>query len=111
MTIGMIGSSEIKASLALLVNSTIVMPTVSRAHTDQLDQSAAGEVLDGAHVFDRAADQLSALGMVVEGKRQVLDVVEELIAQVVRDVLGHVVDLVALNERTQRFSQPQAKDD
>lgn len=49
--------------------------------------------------------------MIVEGEREVLDVVEELIAQVVRYMLGDVINLVALEKISHSFDQPQAEDD
>ena len=38
---------------------------------DQFDDAAADEVLDGAHIFDAAGDQLAGLGVIMKGERQV----------------------------------------
>ena len=77
----------------------------------QVNQSRAGKALDGAHIFDAAADELAGLRMVVVGEREVLDVVIQAVAQVVAHALGHPLGSITLEVGQRGFEQADAQDE
>jgi len=76
---------------------------------DQFADVAAGEVLDGAHVFDAAGDQLARRGVVVEGEGQMLDTVVHGVAEVVADAGRGPLGDVVLDQIEDGDRQPQSQ--
>ena len=74
---------------------------------DKVDDTAAGEVLDGAHILDAAGDQLAGLGVIMKGERQVLDAVVHGVAEVVPDAGRGPLGEIVLDQIEQGNGKPQ----
>ncbi len=74
---------------------------------DKVDDTAAGKVLDGAHILDAAGDQLAGLGMIMKGERQVLDAVIHGVAEVVPDAGCGPLREIVLDQIEQGNGKPQ----
>jgi 6,7-dimethyl-8-ribityllumazine synthase len=53
---------------------------------NEFHNPVAREAFNRAHIFDTTTDQLSGLGMIVEGEWQVLDMVVQAVAQIIADM-------------------------